>query len=480
MFKLDFLANFPGREFSLLVPVFSAINQGNENTPYVQIMDQDFNVTSIVPYYLLEDARSERVSSDITIDIGSRGIIGFLLQQDDLVFGDIDFIRTWVRKNGAMLQAHPLLEAQLIRMTKASYGEKYNILAKSASALFKGSRSEKLWLSGEILLLQKNSQIWDSIARVERVEKTGSEWLNPISEPLSVDKERLVQWLSNVNNFENPYWSKVWFYAEELVGGISADERLFAIGTRWLQYLVGSGGGYIIRAASLLNRILQFSRRHTPSITFPADVSLKALEANLHKRRRARRLEIEVDEFLPEGDRPAIESGNSDLKELLLEIFEDGTIFNREIGVTEPNIEIAFSEATSSLSDDETIALLVKILTRYNLYEGELVFFARSLAALVLKFLEDFDSDKALRLVSAFDASFFNSKNAKRFFDNSEVRTAWKFILTARDAIADRFDLGPLKKELLDPTWRSVVRPRRVKKKKSRSGNTARHKGVSV
>jgi hypothetical protein len=395
MFSLRSFANISGNDFSLLVPTFSLPDQ---NVPFVQIMDRNYSIKGIVPYYNFDDVKMLFVEEDIQIDVGSKGIVAFSLSNDEVVFGDIDFIRNWVRHNYSRIEKSPLLQIQLIKMMQYPIGEKYAELSKISKQLFVDRPNlARAWLEAELVLLQKHSQIWNAIERLENVDVG---WVDPIASGSEADKERLVRWLSAGRNFDNPYWSKTWFYAEKLAGGLGRDERLLLIAIRWLQYLVGSGGDSIVRGSNILNRTLLFVRD-----------------------------DAHYDE----------------LAELLAELFESGAIFDRELRVSLFNIEVAIEQIRKVLSTDYSIVLFARLLTEHPLYEAEASLLLLVLASRARNFAkEDPPEEAAKRVVAAISEPFFQSPNVLRFIENLEFRTDLMVVREVREALAAHFGIDHL------------------------------------
>lgn len=459
MYRLVSFANFARRPYSLLVPVFSAPNQ---NVPYVQVMNCHFDVTALVPYYLLEAAAQHEMKEELSLDVRSPGIIAFVMGDGEPRYGNIHFVRKWVMDNLQTLTHYPLLSAQLIRITKIGIGEKYNVLAAAAPRIFDDQDAAKQWLQGELTLLQKDAQIWNAIERNERIKRTGTEWRNPIAELSAIDRDNLILWLSDFANFDNPHWARAWFSAEVLTSGIAGDERLFVIATNWLHYLVGSGGT-LGKAGPIINRIVQFSQRAIPKVggaltTGFARSPQGFVECLVD-------MEIEFDDEVNDGENEdsepldktigqdesapqlAIGTDHKDFNDLLFVMFEDGTIFNREVAVTEANIEAAFFKAIEPLSQYEINRVLRLIVSRYNLYERELVFFILHLAESMENLLResyDFDEDQIRSVVASMGDEFFRNSNVARFNDNDDVKRGWLTILRDRELLAERFECQPL------------------------------------
>lgn len=392
-YKLDALAGFSDATPSLLVPIFRI---GNQNVPYVQIMDRYYKIISLVPYYYFESATFFHSTNDISVETGSKGIIGILIDARTTFCGDIDQVRSWISDNEEIINRSPLLRVQLLRMSNASVGEKYNAVVESASGIFVKEASRDLWPQSELVLLQKNSQIWDAI---EQKQKEPKVWQNPVAAETSIDVERLINWLSSANNFDNPFWAKCWFLVEGLFQAV--DERLATIGVRWLTHLFGSGGELFLRGSSVMNRILQFGRGR-------------------------------------KQDR--------DLTELLLDLFEGGQIFDRELKITSSNIEEAYMQVHSVLERDDRINLLYRLLMINRLYESELQFFIERLYYDVINLYDTFQKEEAENFVRLFDGAFFGADNLCRFADNPIVARWTRYILDIREELADYLEIKTLQK----------------------------------
>lgn len=228
----------------MLVPVF---NTATTNLPYVQQMDEFFQVKEVIPY--LEYESYELLPADIqkTIVIGDRGIIAFRAPDNGIVCGDITEILSYIANNRDAIEIHKVLRSQLHRIEAADLNTSYEGWRSIAAEIFHDERQKKLWLESELSIFQKQRRIWAEIEPIKPDDHTGGE--SGIYGSISEHSiEYLIRWLTTRKNFVSRDWTKVWHYVNERA---PFDERPSTIALSWI-FAVGDSGVDFQQTRSIL------------------------------------------------------------------------------------------------------------------------------------------------------------------------------------------------------------------------------------
>jgi hypothetical protein len=235
----------------MLVPVF--VKDGT-NTPYVQSMDEFYDIEDFFAYYQYENFPfvSEHVA--VEAEIGRAGLIAFRKPLGEIWCGDVGEAIEYLNLREADLDDTPLLKLQLLRILNAPLAEQYAVWRKASERYFKSARQRAHWLDAELLGYQSNDRVWNRInsKRVERRAK-----LHSVADRFeSVDPERRFAVLSNPAYFEFSDWEIEWFKLKEQ---LPTDERVYLLANEWL-YSVFASNREIGRTNNVFAESLRFGR----------------------------------------------------------------------------------------------------------------------------------------------------------------------------------------------------------------------------
>jgi hypothetical protein len=251
MFDLISYIDVSDGKAGMLIPLFGATNT---NLPYVQQMDEFFQVREIVPfleyeYYPLITSEEKR-----SIAIGDSGLIAFRSFDGAVICGTPAEILEYIAKNRNAIAQDDFLQLQLHRIEGAELNPSYEVWRRVALKSFPESDQEaqrKFWVDAELSLFQKLKKIWSEIEPLEpETPKTGDSGIyTSISERST---EFLIQWLAKRANFISRDWTKIWHYVNER---IPFDERTPEIALRWIFY-IGTENFEFLQTKSVLHVLL--------------------------------------------------------------------------------------------------------------------------------------------------------------------------------------------------------------------------------
>ncbi|PDT00921.1 hypothetical protein CO666_27685 [Rhizobium chutanense] len=220
-FKIDILIDLCPGAAGLLIPVFKI--EGS-NLPFVQEMDESFEVYDMQPYIAVENYEYCLPPQVAATDIGEKGIIAFRSFDDAIFVGDVSDVLAFRDSNRLELPEVPMLDLQLARICAEPVSLMHSKWKAVGSRHLGESRTQS-WSDGEFSLFQKNRLIWENINTIrDNPKDTFIENLN------SHSFEYLFRWL--VGNTLSQHWAKVWIRAFKLS---PFDERIHAIAEPWLR-----------------------------------------------------------------------------------------------------------------------------------------------------------------------------------------------------------------------------------------------------
>ena len=232
MYKLHgYLDLAPGRP-ALLIPVFT---KKGINTPFVQSMDEFFQIEDFSPYYYCDEFDYVNELRVLEADIGQGGVLAFRFPGGEIFFGGIDQLFEAVESQpDHFLAGAPLLKMQLERITVADLPEQYGNWQLVANTFFETQGQRDLWLDGELQLYQNNDKIWKRINAKNKPEPAKRLTIDPSE----LDTEELITVLSDPKYYEFVGWEELWL---QLKSRLPRDERVCLIANDWLYHtLVGA------------------------------------------------------------------------------------------------------------------------------------------------------------------------------------------------------------------------------------------------
>src|SRR6185437_13718300 len=234
----------------MLVPVF--VKDG-ANTPYVQSMDEFYDVEDFFPYYQYEHFSFVSESLLIESEIGRAGLVAFRTPLNGNVWcGDVIEAVQYLNLHAAELDGTPLLKLQLLRTSNAPLAQQYEAWREVSEAYFKSPQQRARWLDAELLSYQNEDKIW------ERINSKKKQAKRPLvaDRMESVDPEYRFSILSDPQTFECFDWELEWF---KLKDQLPTDERVFALANDWL-YSTFASNLEIGRTKNVLAETLRFWR----------------------------------------------------------------------------------------------------------------------------------------------------------------------------------------------------------------------------
>ena len=230
MYRLSgYLDLAPGRP-TLLIPVFTL--QGM-NTPYVQSMDEFYQIEDFFPYYHCEEF--DLVSEDrfLEADVGQGGVIAFRFPDGRIFHGGIDELYEVADVRTNLFAEAPFLKMQLDRISVCPLAEQYKNWELVANTFFETVEQRTLWVQGELLLFQNNDKIWKQINA--KTKPTPPKSLSVDFN--NTDDEELILLLSDPQYYEYVGWEKLWL---QLRSRLPRDERVYFVANDWLYALFAS------------------------------------------------------------------------------------------------------------------------------------------------------------------------------------------------------------------------------------------------
>lgn len=248
MFDLNCYLDVSEGKPGMLVPLFSA---KGTNLPYVQQMDEFFQVREIVPFLEYENYDVVPIELPRSVVVGDNGLIVFRSTDNSIVCGDVTEVLSYISQNKELISKNPLLNSQLQRIEAAELNPSFEGWRSAAAAVFIEDDQRRFWIDSEMMLFQKQKKIWADIEPLEiDSPKTADGGIYAsISE---YGTEYLIRWLSNRSNFGSKDWTKVWHY----VNACSPfDDRIQELALSWI-FHVGDEDQDLKQTRSILFALL--------------------------------------------------------------------------------------------------------------------------------------------------------------------------------------------------------------------------------
>jgi hypothetical protein len=238
-------------EPGMLIPVLSS---SSTNLPYVQQMDEYFQVTEMLPFLEYENYPLVAYNASTGTEIGDRGLVAFRGIDGSIFCGSTAEVVQQFERSKDEVRTSPHLYSQLLRIEGVELGSIYDAWRTVANATFEGEEQRRFWLESELTHFQTQREIWADIDSQREDDRSRqafglAEGLNTYS------SEYLIRWLTNRKNFRCSDWGKIWHYVSE---NTPFDSRLFAIGLQWL-YFAQAEGLSLSEAKSIVFALLQLA-----------------------------------------------------------------------------------------------------------------------------------------------------------------------------------------------------------------------------
>lgn len=227
MFKLTCFVDISEGRSGMLIPLLSA---QNTNLPYVQQMDEFFQVKEIVPFLAYENYPISPSDQSEQITIGDNGLIAFRSFDQTIICGKITEILDYITRNKLEISHDPTLHLQLQRIEAAELQPSYEAWRRISKITFTNESQAHFWVDSEHNLFQKQKKIWAEIDPLDVDEPTFAEagFFGSISEKST---EYLFRWLSNRSNYISKDWTKVWHYVHART---PFDDRIHELALNWI------------------------------------------------------------------------------------------------------------------------------------------------------------------------------------------------------------------------------------------------------
>lgn len=244
MFSLNSFIDVSEGKPGMLVPLLSL---SNTNLPYVQQMDEFFQIREIVPFLEYENYPLAGAEIARTVAIGDNGLIAFRSFDNNIICGNVSEILEYIAGNKELIEKDDILHSQLQRIEAAELNPSYEVWRKVAARVFPDGEQRKFWIDSELSIFQKQKKIWTEIEPIDPDDPsaTGSGLYTSISEHST---EYLIRWLSNRKNFVARDWTKIWHYVN---GRAPFDERTPEVALNWM-FFVGEENREFHQTRSIL------------------------------------------------------------------------------------------------------------------------------------------------------------------------------------------------------------------------------------
>jgi hypothetical protein len=236
----------------MLIPLFSS---SSTNLPYVQEMDEYFQVKAMLPFLDYENYNLVTAERALTVGVNDRGLVAFRSADQSIFCGNVADVIRYFEASRELIRKSPHLYSQLGRIEGDQFTSMYENWGLVARESFESKVQQAFWLDSEVSLFQSQRQIWDEINSDKREENSGKRI--GLKEGASrYSSEYLIRWLSDRNNFIYSDWVKVWLYVNE---GNPFEQRLLDVAQRWLFFNQAEGGD-LGEARSVLFTLLHHAR----------------------------------------------------------------------------------------------------------------------------------------------------------------------------------------------------------------------------
>jgi hypothetical protein len=225
-------------------------------------MDEFLMVKELVPFLEYENYPVVPSANSRPVAIGDQGLVAFRTPDDSIFCGNIEETLAFLKNNQELVTRNPILRVQLNRIESAELQPSYDAWRDAANIVFDDADQKKLWLDSELLIFQKQKQIWSDIDPTEPVSRNLRE--SSLQGSLAdYGFDFLVEWLAKRSNFNVKGWTAVWHHVNE---GLPFDERVGQIGVSWM-YALGEEDYDFQQSKSILYALLQ-RRNSCPDINW--------------------------------------------------------------------------------------------------------------------------------------------------------------------------------------------------------------------
>jgi hypothetical protein len=208
---------------TLLVPIFT---RKGMNTPYVQSMDEFYQIEDFFPYYHCEEFDVVGESRSLEADVGQGGVLAMRFPTGRIFFGGVDELYDLNEFRSNLFADAPLLKMQLDRIVVCTLAQQYENWELVAKTYFETEEQRNLWIQGEMALFQSNDSIWKRINAKSRPAPPKS-----LSVEANIDDEELISLLSDPQYYGYANWESLWL---TLKSRLPRDERVYFIANDWL------------------------------------------------------------------------------------------------------------------------------------------------------------------------------------------------------------------------------------------------------
>lgn len=228
-FKIDILIDLSPDTPGMLVPIFKI---DGSNLPYVQEMNDSFEVYDMQPYILADSYEYTIPVGKTETDIGEKGVIAFRSFDNSIFTGTLSEVLAYRDKNLENIASVALLDLQLARVCGEPIAALYDKMRRTSETYF-DDKTARSWVAGELALQQKNRGIWDNINSLNSNKEDNEEFLIKSNQH---SFEYLFRWLTK--NIHNKNWNSVWLRAFKIN---PFDERMSMIAREWLTSRMNDG-----------------------------------------------------------------------------------------------------------------------------------------------------------------------------------------------------------------------------------------------
>jgi hypothetical protein len=270
VFKVSGYIEFAGDTPGMMVPMFAKIGT---NTPYVQSMDEFYDIEDFFAYYQYENFAFISEGRTIEAEVGQAGLIAFRTYFGEIWCGNAPQAVEYLNLQTTDLDHAPLLKLQLLRLSNAPLAQQYEAWRNAADKYFKSSRQRARWIDAELLSYQSDERVWNRI-NAKKGERRKSIYL--VADKLkSVDPEHRFEVLSNPQYFDFSDWELEWFKLKEQ---LPSDERVHLLANDWLYYIFSSNLE-VVRTKNVFAESIRFWRLQHSSDDQLADFLLELIRS---------------------------------------------------------------------------------------------------------------------------------------------------------------------------------------------------------
>jgi hypothetical protein len=253
MYSVTHFVDVSDGQAGMLIPVFAS---SSTNLPYVQQMDEYFQVTEMLPFLEFENYPLVVCNASRSTEVGDRGLVAFRSTDNSIVCGTVAETLNFLDRSRETIKASPHLYSQLLRIEGVERGFIYEAWKAVAQATFEREDQRQFWISSELALFEAQQHLWEDIGSSSRADDRSRIAFGLSGALNSYSSEYLIRWLANRKNFSCADWAKIWHYVNERD---PFESRLFEVALQWL-YFTQAEGLDLSEARSIVFAILQLSR----------------------------------------------------------------------------------------------------------------------------------------------------------------------------------------------------------------------------